>query len=223
MIRAFLYLSQYRLDVQHKSKKQYIVFDAFSRLFFNVDVDKKISNSNLNEFENILDIIYYVTLIKMFDDFKSRLKKIYRINKRWVKILKLIKLKTFLSIVTNMSIVKNSFTNIISIARQFFISSLSTNSLFVATKSIVFEKSWFEFMNLRFRYRDDLIYYVNDLNDERERFCIFKSFIDEIFALAYDRLSHVDYYKIYDKIVTFFFIRKLSKKLQIYVTHCSQC
>ena len=118
LIRAFTYLSQYWLNVRHKSKKQYIVFDTFSRLFFNVDVDKKkVSISNSNEFENILDMIYYITLIKTFDDFKSRLKKIYRINKRWDKILKLIKSKAFLSIVTNTSIVKIFFTNITSIAR----------------------------------------------------------------------------------------------------------
>ena len=67
-------------------------------------------------------------------------------------------------------------------------------------------------MSLRFRYRDDLIYYVNDLNDERKRSCIFKSFIDKIFAFSYNRLNHVDYHKIYDKIVTFFFIRKLLKE-----------
>ena len=225
LIRAFTYLSQYQFDVRHKLEKQHIIFNAFFKLFFNVESIKKTLDSNQSK--NIFDMIYYITLIKIFDDFKFKLKKIYRINKRWVKILKLIKFKAFLSIITISSIVKNFFTNTSSIAKQFVIlqsidsQTLESTSMNSLTKSIVFENSWFNRENLRFRYRDDLIYYVNDLNNERERLCILKSFIDEIFVLIHNKLSHVDYHKIYDKIVTFFFIRKLSKKFQIYVTYCS--
>ena len=154
LIHAFTYLSQYRLDVQHKLEKQYIVFDVFFKLFFNVKSIKK--TLDLNQSKNILDIIYHVTLIKIFDEFKSKLKKIYRINKRWVKIMKLIKSRILSSIVTNSSIftnssiVKNSFINISSITKRFFVSSsielqtfelISINSSFVASKSIVFQKS----------------------------------------------------------------------------------
>ena len=127
LMRAFTYLSQYRFDVRHKLEKQHIVFDVFFKLFFNVESIKKTLDSNQSK--NILDMIYYITLIKIFDEFKSKLKKIYRINKRWVKIMKLIKSRTSSSIVTNSSIftnssiVKNLFTNISSIVKRFFISS----------------------------------------------------------------------------------------------------
>ena len=49
-----------------------------------------------------------------------------------------------------------------------------------------------------------------------------KSLVDKIFAFAHDRLKHVDFHKIYDKIVTSFFVRKLFKRLQVYVAYCSQ-
>ena len=99
--------------------------------------------------------------------------------------------------------VKNSFVDISSIAKQILTLSLIKRQTF---KSIIFK-------DLEFRYRNDLIYYINKLNNERERFCILKSLFNKIFALTYNRLSHVDYHKIYNKIVTFFFIRKLTKKL----------
>ena len=220
LIKTFIYLSQYRFDVRHKLEKQYIIFDVFFKLFFNVETIKKTLDSNQSK--NILNIIYYVTLIKMFDEFKSKLKKIYRINKRWIKIMKLIKLKTLSSIVTNQSIVENFFTSILSIAKQFFIlssielqtlESTSTNSSFIVIL-IVSQKSWFELENLRFRYRDDLIYYINDLN-EQKRFCIFKSLVDEIFALTHDKLSYIDFYKIYDRIVIFFYTKIYKKNSNV--------
>ena len=46
LIRAFIYLSQYRLNVQYKLEKQYIVFDVFFKLFFNVESIKKTLDSN---------------------------------------------------------------------------------------------------------------------------------------------------------------------------------
>ena len=36
-------------------------------------------------------------------------------------------------------------------------------------------------------------------------------------------MSHINFYKIYDRIVVFFFIRKFTKKFQTYIIHCSQC
>ena len=145
LIKTFIYLWQYWLDVRYKLEKQHIIFDVFFKLFFNVETIKKTLDSNQSK--NIFDMIYYITLIKMFDEFKSKLKKICRINKRWVKIMKLIKSKILSLIVTNQSIVENFFTSILSIVKQFFIlssielqtfESTSTNSSFVVI-SIIFQ------------------------------------------------------------------------------------
>ena len=51
------------------------MIDVLSKLFFNVETIKRKLDSNQSK--NILNMIYHVTLMKIFDDFKSRLKKIY--------------------------------------------------------------------------------------------------------------------------------------------------
>ena len=76
-------------------------------------------------------------------------------------------------------------------------------------------KNWINFENLRFKYRDDLVYYLNDneLNDDRERLCIFKKLVENIFVLIHDRLNHCDYHKMYNRIMISFYIRKFFRKL----------
>ena len=41
LIRASIYLSQFSLDIRHKSNKQHIVFDVLSKLSLNVDAIKR--------------------------------------------------------------------------------------------------------------------------------------------------------------------------------------
>ena len=206
-VRVSTYLSQFRLNVQHKLEKQHIVFDVFSKLFFNVDIVKRMFDSNQSK--NIFDMIYHVILIKMSNNFKIQLKETYLKNKRWIKILKLIKSKDI--VVVKIDIVDSNITTIFS---------------FVVAKSFIeksIEKFFFNFENFRFRYRNELIYYVNELDDDREKLCIFKQFVDEIFAFAHDRFEHVDFHKTYDRIMISFFIKKFIRKFQIYVVHCLQC
>ena len=76
---------------------------------------------------------------------------------------------------------------------------------------------------IRFRYKNDLLYYVNELNNERKKLYIFKKLVKKIFVLIHDRLNHVKYHKTHNKIIAFFYIRKLVKQLRIYVIHCFQC
>ena len=49
-------------------------------------------------------------------------------------------------------------------------------------------KNWINFKNLRFKYCDDFVYYLNDneLNDDHERLCIFKKLVENIFILIHD-------------------------------------
>lgn len=76
---------------------------------------------------------------------------------------------------------------------------------------------------MRFRYRDNLIYYLDKkLDDNREHLCIFRKLVDDIFALIYDRLNYDDFHKIYNRIIASFYIRKLIRLFQIYITHYSQ-
>ena len=121
----------------------------------------------------------------MSDKFKRKFKKIYKENKRWIKIIKLL--------------IKDSIENNL--------------------------KNWINFKNLRFKYRDDLVYYLsdNELNDNRKRLYIFKKFVENIFVLIHDRLNHCDYHTTYDRIMISFYIKKFSRKIQIYIIHYLQC
>ena len=86
LIRVSIFLSQFRLNVRYKSKRFYIILDAFNRL--------SIKNIMFNDKNNVLDIenfynniinsknddiyIFNKNLITIFDDFKRRLKKIIK-------------------------------------------------------------------------------------------------------------------------------------------------
>jgi hypothetical protein len=77
-----MYLSQFDLDIRHKSEKDHVISDALSRLSaWNDDEEKitKISNSN------ILDDIdaYFEILVKMSSQFKNRLVQNYKTDKQW--------------------------------------------------------------------------------------------------------------------------------------------
>ena len=77
-------------------------------------------------------------------------------------------------------------------------------------------------LGLHFKLRDELLYYTN-FDDECERLCIFNAFEQEIFELAHDRQHHKSFYKSYDRIVNFIYIRYLFKYLRTYINHCSNC
>ena len=244
LIRTFIYLFQFRLNVRHKFEKQHIISNALFKLssivnfitrFF--DFSKNILNmtyhvrtvNSTKRFSNIskviLNMIHHVTLIKMSQNFKLKFKNAYKQNKRWTRILNLLKSKSFS---TNNRNLTTFIENLISNREH---KSSSSNDSFVINNfitsindfDILNETLFASAENLRFRYRNGLLYYVNELDDERKRLCIFRKLADEIFALIHDKLNHAKYHKTHDKIIASFYIRKLIKQLRFYVTHCSQC
>lgn len=76
--------------------------------------------------------------------------------------------------------------------------------------------------DLTFRLRDDLLYYIFE-EDKRERLCILTSMHKKIFELAYNKHNHAEFHRIYDKVNAFLYICKLSRRLRLYLLHCSQC
>ena len=68
-----------------------------------------------------------------------------------------------------------------------FISIFSTNN----------EITNFRF-DLRFKYRNDLIYFTAE--NDRERFCISASLKQKVFQLIHDQTHHEDFHRIYDRI-----------------------
>ena len=64
LIRAFIYLFQFRFDVRHKFEKQYIISNVLFKLFSFANIVNFIKQF-FDFSKNILNITYHVTLIKM--------------------------------------------------------------------------------------------------------------------------------------------------------------
>ena len=85
LIRAFIYLSQFQLNIKYRFDKKHVIFDVLSRLSFDNDqIDNRInSDDNLNfdsYHDNILNSFnepnYYAfqnSLLIIFDDFRKQI------------------------------------------------------------------------------------------------------------------------------------------------------
>ena len=62
--------------------------------------------------------------------------------------------------------------------------------------------------DLRFKLRDNLIYYIN-FNDNREKLCISKALKTHIFHLTHDMQHHENYHRSYDRIINSIYMRHL--------------
>jgi hypothetical protein len=86
LIRAFMYLFQFRLNIRHRSKKFNIVSNALSRLSVEknissheaLNIDLKHYQSNMNTSENDQTYAYAITLIEMSTEFHSKIQKEYQ-------------------------------------------------------------------------------------------------------------------------------------------------
>ena len=107
LIRASQYLFEFNLNVRHKSNKFNVVSDVLLRLK-KIDVFQKEKIEILKFFYDVFielceeDVIivvflssvlwiYNMTLMKLTNEFKKRLKQTYEIDEHWKKILQLIK------------------------------------------------------------------------------------------------------------------------------------
>jgi hypothetical protein len=85
LIRAFMYLSQFRLNIKHRSEKSNIVSDVLNRLsmkknrsFYealNLNLDH--IQSNMKSSKNDRTYVYVTILMKMFKDFRFKIKRRY--------------------------------------------------------------------------------------------------------------------------------------------------
>ena len=89
LIRASIYLFQSRFNVRYKLKKSHIIFDAFNQLSINNcmfnDKDDVFDIENFHDdiINSKNDVIYVFNndLITMFENFKLKFQKNYRIDK----------------------------------------------------------------------------------------------------------------------------------------------
>ena len=132
----------------------------------------------------------------------------------------------------------NIVNNIISIRKQIFVVVVSRRFIVAKLKSkkiifnSIFKTSLATIENdvsqlklnlvyiasrIDFQLINKLIYHVKD---DRSKLYILKSCVHNVLKIAHDDNSHVDYYRVYIKL-SLIFIRKLSRKLIIYIKYCS--
>ena len=248
LIRASIYLSQFRLKIFHRIDKFNVVFDAFNRLstsrhsVSNTTIDNLDIESYHAFFESSKNDVIYVyneSLLVMFDDFRKQLLIDYKNDKTWKSIYDmLIKLqdrfdkKRFVD--TSSSSVESSSSTKSSSSAKLSSSAKSSSSAkrnqtrmtdILVESTVTFsdttEIKKEVFSDIDFRLIDDLIYYVKDNNSSR--LCVFVNSEQNVMKLTHDKNSHVEHHRIYARIVKFVYIRHLSRKLIVYIKHCSFC
>jgi hypothetical protein len=99
LMRVFMYLSQFRLNIRHRSKKFNVISNALSRLSIKKDnslhealnLNQDHFQSNIQNSENDLTYVYLTILMKMSSNFRSKIQKKYRRESRWTKLIKMLK------------------------------------------------------------------------------------------------------------------------------------
>ena len=87
----------------------------------------------------------------------------------------------------------------------------------VFKKGIVLKKEIVSFV-----LNDELIYYIDPVN-ARRRLYIPKTLEKDIFSITYNEYIHAGFHRAYDIIIASVYIRNLSRRLKIYITHYPQC
>jgi hypothetical protein len=90
LIRASMYLSQFRLNIRHRAEKFNIVSDALSRLSVEknnssheaLDLDLDHYQSKMKNSENDRIYAYVTTLVEMTEDFRVKIKKSYQMKRK---------------------------------------------------------------------------------------------------------------------------------------------
>ena len=85
LIRIFIYLSQFRLNVKHRSSKKHVISNVLSRLFFdNEQISQQFSSENALNFDTFHDdivdssadhdvYVFQKSLVIMFDEFRKQI------------------------------------------------------------------------------------------------------------------------------------------------------
>ena len=95
---------------------------------------------------------------------------------------------------------------------------IETTFAFVVTSEIY---EFFDSREVRFRYRNDLLYYIFDFDSKR--LCILAVMKTEIFRQTHDFTHHDDFMRTYDKLRNSIYVHSMIKHFKIYIAHCSKC
>jgi hypothetical protein len=97
LMRVFMYLSQFRLNIRHRSKKFNIISDVLSRLSIeknnnshealNMNVNVNLKNTSMKCSKNDKIYAYAITLIEMFENFRFGIKQEYQMKEKWTSLI----------------------------------------------------------------------------------------------------------------------------------------
>ena len=211
LVRASQYLFDFNLSVRHKVDKVNVMSDVLSKLQVDVIIIDKIDVFE-SLYEHILKFtqanlilkiflyFHHVTLVKMLDDFKVRLKQTYQNDEHWFKILVIVRFAVVITsitsitsttsitsaheaIATNEATFINAVVSTIETTRKTVIvfavdvvSSIVSISQKDSNAKTSHEKTYelSDSRDVRFRYKNDLLYYTFDFADSK-RLCIVRS------------------------------------------------
>ena len=127
-----------------------------------------------------------------------------------------------ISIFTSINDTIDIIDSIIVISLVNFTTSIDLSTKFESNTTIINnDETTISKFDLRFKYKQNLIYFIVD--DEHERFCVSTSLKQKIFQLIHDQTYHDDFYRTYDRIASSIYIRQLSQRFRIYISHCFNC
>ena len=226
LVRAFVYLSQFRLKMKYKSEKNHVVSNALSRLTSdNEQIDKSSEDRlDLNTYhEKIIDpsnnfdcYALQETLIAMSKNLKKEIKNEYQREKTWRNMIEMLKSLTIrmqkkkLNLFARNSQISSSIEDIVS---ERNVDDQKDENTKLISKKLRTEINFALNTN-------DIIYHV-DL--ETRRSCISVAVKREIFRLVHDKNQHSEVHRCYDRIVNTMYISRLSRKIKKYIEHCSTC
>lgn len=74
---------------------------------------------------------------------------------------------------------------------------------------------------LPYRVVNNLLYFDNDKRGLR--LCISSSMKEEVFKLAHDEMSHPDYARTHERLISNLYIFEIASKLHEFIRHCPHC
>ena len=184
---------------------------------------------------------HHMTLVEMSDDFKTRLKQAYQDDEHWFKILAIVRLAA-MSVATSATSTHEAtsvheaiftheaiFAHEVTFANELIVSisqrssNIEISRISVVTFAVASLKIYelFDFRDVRFRYRNDLLYYIFDFDSKR--LCIFAIMKTEVFRQIHDFTHHDDFMRTYDRLRNSIYVHSMIKHFKIYIVHCSEC
>ena len=207
LVRTFIYLSQFNLNIKYRSEKEHIILDALSRLSAIRSANEVMNESNtlnLNIFHFDIEnlelcdqvYVYQSILIAMSSKFRKKILERHDKKKCWRDLqIMLSDLKTRLAMKSLSQTIDSDNSSEKSLSKKFRI-------------------------EIDFKLLDELIYYIDE-NDDRTKLCILRTLKEKMFRLAHDESHPVETNRCFHKISNIVYISRLFKKIRTYVKHCS--